>query len=368
MLKVDNYNTRAQRAFMELVRCGATGATPDHHLFISLSANDWEYIFTTARRQTVCGICYCAFCLLPDSLLPPDTVLLRWVARVSAIEDSNRRMAEAVPQIVRMMRGIDLHPVVQKGLSVARFYPHPELRECGDIDLWVPACDFSACLSLVRQIDGTMKSHPDGSISFVYQGFVVEIHRKLISISSPLRSMNLEAFALRRCHKHVDYDAPVPSPTPLLELLLISVHIMRHAFGTGIGLRHICDYMCAAYALSGQYDRDEFSEACSLLGISRWVALLNDFLHERFGADPDILPPSGLRKANRIPTEALMSIIMEGGNFGQHSLAAGKKKGSAANGKLQTLSMLLRRSRFAASIAPSEALWNFVRLIIGQMH
>ena len=89
-------NTPAKQAFMELVRCGIAGAAPRQGLFRGLSGADWETIYTLARRQTVCGICYDAYCKLPDSLLPGGTLLPRWVARVNAIETSNRAMGIAV--------------------------------------------------------------------------------------------------------------------------------------------------------------------------------------------------------------------------------------------------------------------------------
>lgn len=369
MQKKQSFGHPAQKAFMELVRCGISGATPDESLFRPLSAEDWNSIYAMARRQTVCGICYDAYCRLPDSLLPPGSLLPRWVARVDAIETSGRAMSEAVAALVAMLRCKGLHPVVQKGLSVARFYPTPDLRECGDIDLWLPRNEMKQAIRLARTIDPDIHSHPDGSRSFIFRGFVVELHRRLINISRPLTARNLEQFAKRRSDSSIGNTTDaIPSPTPLLELLLINVHIMHHVFGTGIGLRHLCDYMCAAYALKGQYNPAEFEEACAILGISRWTALLNNFLIEYLHADAEMLPPARPRKGTTIAPATLMNIIDEGGNFGHHPLGADTAAGPAARGKFHTLSMFLKRSRFAASAAPAEAFWHFVRLLIGQIH
>ncbi len=368
MQKGQSYTTPAGKAFMELVRCGLSGANPDEILFSDLSSRDWEEIYTLAKRQTVCGICYDAYRKLPDCLLPPGTLLPRWVARVNAIETTNRAMTEAVTLLVRMMRAMGLNPIIQKGISVARFYKNPELRECGDIDLWLPASEFGSGIEFARKTGSNIKSNPDGSISFLYRCFVIELHSQLINVSSPFASRSLASFGKRHISSHVT-DATIPSPTPLIELLLINVHIMKHVFGTGIGLRHICDYLCASYALKGHYSEARFEKMCSVLGISKWTALLNDFLVTHLHADPEKLPPSGLKKANSIPTETLMKIIMEGGNFGQH-LADGrtKKRHRSGHSKLHTLSMFLKRSRFAASVAPAEASWNFFRLLVGQIH
>lgn len=360
-------NSPAHKAFMELVCCGVIGRIPDEQIFSGLSGDDWEQIYTLARRQTVCGICYDAYCKLPDRLLPDGSLLPRWVARVNAIETSNRRMSEAVDGLMKSLRALGLHPVVQKGLSVARFYINPELRESGDIDLWFPRSEIEKAIAFARKADSNPKSHPDGSLSFVYHGFIVEIHRRLINVSAPRAASRLEAFVMRQCGCDVVSDGKIPSPAPLLELLLINVHIMRHAFGTGIGLRQICDYMRAAYVLKESYDSTEFEKACVWLGISRWTALLNEFIVTYLQASPHMLPPSGLKKVHSVPVGSLMDIVMEGGNFGHHSLARGEKSEIVVGSKLHTVAMFLKRSRFALSIAPSEAFWNFVKLVIGQM-
>ena len=43
----------AEKAFLELVSCGISGRTPDERTFASLTADDWDSIYTLARRQTV---------------------------------------------------------------------------------------------------------------------------------------------------------------------------------------------------------------------------------------------------------------------------------------------------------------------------
>ena len=360
------YNSPAEEAFMALVRSGIRNTAPAESLVESLGADEWEEIYSMARRQTVCGICYAAFCRLPDRLLPSHTLLTRWVARVDAIETANRAMALAAASLIAVLRRAGLHPVVQKGLSVARHYPNPELRECGDIDLWLPGREFDEAITVVSRSAG-LKHNPDGSVSFSYRGFVVELHRRLINVSSPVVSYNLDSFTRRVCSSEVSHNDRLPSPPPLFELLLVSVHIMRHAFGTGVGLRQICDYYCAVKALRGSYDSDKFERACHLTGISKWIEILNGFLVRYLDIPAEELPSSGFKGKNNVSPDVLMRIIREGGNFGLHQQESGICDKPRAKGKMHTLVMFFRRSRFAASVAPSEAFWCFVRLLLGQL-
>lgn len=360
------YNSPAEEAFMALVRSGIRNTVPAESLFESLGADEWEEIYSMARRQTVCGICYAAFCRLPDRLLPPHALLTRWVARVDAIETANRAMAVAAASLIAVLRRAGLHPVVQKGLSVARHYPNPELRECGDIDLWLPGREFDKAITVVSRSAG-LKHNPDGSVSFSYRGFVVELHRRLINVSSPVVSYNLDSFTRRVCASEVSHNDRLPSPPPLFELLLISIHIMRHAFGTGVGLRQICDYYCAVNTLRGSYDSSQFERACRITGISKWIEILNGFLVIYLDASAEELPPSGFKGKNSVSPAALMRIIREGGNFGLHLHESGTCDKPRVKGKMHTLAMFFRRSRFATSVAPAEAFWCFVRLLFGQL-
>lgn len=360
--------TAAENAFRELLRRGLDGREPDGVLFRGLTAADWEAVYGMAKRQTVCGICYDSLCRLPDALLPPGALLPRWVARVNAIENSNVRMRRAVTELVSLFRDAGLHPVVQKGLSVARFYPDPDARESGDIDLWLTGDEMRKAVDVLDRMGCGRTPHPDASVSCDYRGFVVEFHPRLINVSRPKASRRLDAYARELC-KGAGYGrGDIPSPPPVLELLLLDIHIMRHAFGNGIGLRQICDYVLAARALRGSYDPEEFVRLCRMLGITRWTALLNAYAVECLGADPGDLPPSGWTGQGRLPVGRLHGIISSGGNFGHHLRKHRFEAGSTRKTKLHTLKMLAKRSVFAARIAPAEAFWNVVRLVAGQVH
>lgn len=360
--------SKTEQAFWELLQSGIHGTVPRIAFFENLTGEDWAEIYVMAKRQTVCGVCYHAFCRLPDTLLPAGELLLRWVARVAAIESANVTMRKAVVELVALLRKSGLHPVVQKGLSVARFYEHPDSRECGDIDLWVPSEEMWKAISAIKPITDNLAVHSDGSFSSLFGGFVVELHRSLINISNPRARRKLDSYIRKYVQTEMFDTAAIPYPPAILELLLVNIHIMRHAMGTGIGLRHICDYVLASKALMSQIDSNEYAELCQSLGISGWTSILNEFSVRYLKALPSELPESGWHGKKRLPVEKLLEIIREGGNFGRHSGRGGLLSRVHGTGKLHTLLMFVRRSRFAAMTAPVEAMWNIIRLTLGQIH
>lgn len=360
--------TAADRAFRELLCKGLVGEAPDRSLFDHMTGEDWETVYHMARRQTVCGVCYDSLCRLPDRLLPSGSLLPRWVARVNAIEMTNVSMRAALSDLVSNLRASGLHPIVQKGLSVARFYLNPESRESGDIDLWLPGEELSAGVNIVTRLGCRPVKHPDGSILFRYQGFAVEFHRTLINVCNPMVSHKIESYARKLCGETGYDNTSIPSPPPCLELLMLNVHIMRHAFGNGIGLRQVCDYVVASKSLRDKYDHREFARLCKMIGISKWTALLNKLSVNYLNADPGDLPPSGSRRKGNLPVAKLYDIIVKGGNFGYYLHNYGSSARNAGKRKLHTLTMFARRSRFAASTSPVEAFWLFFKLLIGQIH
>src|SRR5690606_42162552 len=72
--------------------------------FDGLNRKEWITIFSMSFHQTVEGHIADAILALPQSLLPPQDLLLKWIVRLQHIEENNRRMAEVVSQQGRLFR------------------------------------------------------------------------------------------------------------------------------------------------------------------------------------------------------------------------------------------------------------------------
>ena len=79
-------------------------------------------------------------------------------------------------------------------------------------------------------------------------------------------------------------------PSPLLNLVLLNTHIMKHAFGWGIGLRQLCDLTRAYHCLQTETDGKALYDLCRKAGIIRWNSLLHTFLVKQLGLPASSLP------------------------------------------------------------------------------
>lgn len=361
--------TSTDRAMLQLLRVGLYNDPSLLEGFPSLTPGQWERLYAQAKRQTVSGVIYEALAMLPDSQLPPYGLLLRWVARTHRIETAYARMSRALDSLHALFAGAGLTPVLQKGHGVARFYQAPSRRVCGDIDLYFPEDEQRRAEELVEAAGVEVHHAPDGSACYVWQGVEVEHHGSLIQLHSPFRRHDLRRLldSEGTIEAAVGAGSPVSVLTPLADLLMINVHIMKHSLGTGIGLRHFCDYAMAYAALIPSIGTERYKEACRSLGILRWTDVLHAFINSCLASPTSLLPVMG-RGASAASVRRLEAMVLEGGNFGLYRPASGRATHGAWHRKFGTFSSFLRHSGFTVRVAPSEAIWIIMKLLRGQVH
>lgn len=301
--------------------------------FPAMDARHWNALAALARKQTVLGIFYQGLSHLPQGYVLPEGFLMQLVAEVGKVETQGKKINQVADRLLKEFQAAGLHPVLMKGPSVARFYPAPLLRECGDIDLYITPEEFDKAVGLA----GEVTPAPDGSVHYKREGIDIDQHRHYFDI----------------------HGRQLPAiPSPEATLLMLSGHILKHCMGVGIGLRQLCDMAMAYKGLD--VPKEQLRKCFHDAGLERWNQLLFSFLNKYLGAEPlyDTLPSP----------EPLMKIVMEGGNFGHHSKArkASLHK-SAFRRKLGTAGLILRRLAFSLRYAPKEFLPMVGELLKGNL-
>ena len=312
-----------------------------------LSAGEWERVFTLARQQTVTGIAFRGLDFLPEEAAPPMGIMAKWMAHADRIEQSNRIMNETVAKLYGHFASAGVEAVLQKGQGVAAMYPEPLLRECGDIDLYFPGHDGVS--DPLDGIDGAVRERqPDDSWAYVVDGIIVEHHTDLLDIQSPRAKRYVKRLIEEKgFEKVVTGDGvEVLVPAPEVNLLLLSSHILKHAFGVGIGLRQFCDYAVARRYYEGRVNELEMREIWKRAGLAKWQELLDAFFVKKTGV--------------------LLDIVLKGGNFGVYSKDREKVSRARWARKVQTFKALMGNIGFAFRYAPGEWFWTTMQLLGGQ--
>ena len=361
------YTDAERTALLMLLRAGLWEREPEDFSGLTLPDESWENIFRLAREQTVTGITFRGLQYLPDSMFPPESLLLRWAAQTDAIERQNRQMNKVLAKLNSIFREKGLNPILLKGQGVARFYEQPLLRECGDIDFYFNnSCAWESALIALGFRHISMKEQADKGVYYRWQGVDVEHHRRLFDLYNPFLQGFANGLEQKKGYSQfaltTDSEVRITVPSPFLDLLLQNLHILKHTLGRGIGLRQLCDMARTCYKLYGETNTTEMKSVCRKLGLEKWCPLLHAFLTTNLG-----MPAKYLPYPETAPTpDPLAELIWRGGNFGQYD-AGFTPKTEGWRRKRQTAWSFIRNVRFAFRYAPQESLWFFTQLMKGQL-
>lgn len=305
----------------------------------ALGQAEWAALVEITRRQTVSGLLYRAITHLPADFRIPGDIVINLMAVAGGLARENQAKSAVTKQLFADCAAAGLHPVVMKGQSVATYYTHPELRYSGDIDLYFPPEEYPRALT---QLGG--EAAPDGTRHIRRSGIDIDIHDRYFDLHCA--------------------DSQLPAVgTPEATILLLSSHILKHAIGPGVGLRQCCDIAVAWQALASSINPKEMLEIFRQTGTLRWNRLLFSFLAEHLGLSETLFADE------RVSTEPLLRIILEGGNFGHHAEARAEAlQADDRKRKRNTFSRFLHRLPFSLRYAPRETVATIWGLFRGNLH
>ena len=146
-------------------------------------------------------------------------------------------------------------------------------------------------------------------------------------------------------------QATLPTPNNAFNRIYILVHIYRHLFAEGIGLKQLLDYYFVLQQGFTEVEREETLRTLRSLGMMRFTRAVMWVLQEVYGLPDRYLLTSPDEEEGRF----LLSEILLAGNFGQHDerLQRAEGEGTFRWG----LRKVMRNFRFVRSY-PSEVLWS----------
>lgn len=354
---------RWEQAFFLLLRCGLWEEAPRDLSLFPLSDEEWNQVFIESRRQTVQGLLFRGFQQLPERLFPPQTLIMRWLADVTRIEQNYQHAQEATAGTCILLRKMGCEPVLLKGLAVGGFYEHPEFRTYGDVDWYVH--DLPAIVERLHSEGIETEPHADRSHSFCYHNTEIELHDQLTDLQTASHQHALEL--LQSEGQPVRLTLPdgtgVTAPSPLQTLVILQTHILKHAVTVGVGLRQLCDLARAYHVYWREADGSRLIDYYCRLNLLRWTRLTHTFLYTYLGVPRSELP--AIPDASAKACLRLAQAVLRWGNFGQHT-SSWQASFRDRHTKLHTASQIARNLPFALQYAPCMAARHITMLIRNQ--
>ena len=206
---------------------------------------------------------------------------------------------------------LDVPYIILKGTSAAQYYPYPEYRTMGDIDIMTRREDYVAtCKALILDgyTENTSKAEEDFGRhrGFVKNGIEVEVHSFFALRNDPAQAKYLDNLIL----ENINSSHVLPN---LINGLVLLAHIDQH-MESGLGLRHIIDWMMFVdNCISDTRDSwNEFQMMASKVGLEK-LALVSTRMCEIYLG---LQTHSWCKDVDINICDHLMQYVLSSGNFG----------------------------------------------------
>ena len=273
--------------------------------------------------------------------------------------------------LVLELRKAGIEPVLLKGQGLAANYRYPEVRQCGDVDLYVGVENYRKSYEVLKmvvdEIDEPSCLDGDGKHYHAQlAGTMIEVHRysEVSSIPSVGRiyqryaseglSQNLVEVAFK--------DLSVLTPADNFNAFYIFSHLWNHFLSAGVGLRQICDWAVFLHARGSNVDRDYLRKILTELKLMTPWQTFGCIAVDILGLPVEDFPFYDAKyrsKARRV----LDRILLEG-NFGQETDFVRNPTRGFLYEKLFSLKCHLQRFFGLVSLFPYHA-WSQVRSAVG---
>lgn len=314
-----------EETLFELLRVGLGAQTGLSH---GLTEEEWAAVFAAARKQSVLGVAYAGVCRLPESMRPAEELMMMWTGLATKIQEQNRRMNGSTKKVADNFRAEGFKSAVMKGQALAALYgPLALLRQSGDVDVIL---DASRDRIVKYVTDITPKTHiMSHHIDFpVNRNVSIEVHFKPTEMCNPFTQKRLMRWYRRNYANVYEHTTLLPDgaelacPAPAFNLVFVLLHLYKHLFAEGVGLRQLMDYY---FVLTDALERvddatwREAAEAMRELHI-KGVAQAVLWLMQRIFAMPKQRLDGICKKLNfgldAAEGEWLLNDVMKNGNMG----------------------------------------------------
>ena len=337
------------RLFYELIRM-SIGVCSD---LSSIPSNqEWLSLRSMAMKQAIDGIAFEGFIRFKDKagdVQKYQDLKLQWMASVLQLEQRNELTNLRAQQLTNFFKNGGFRTCVLKGQGVALLYPNFKRRRCGDIDLWVEG-ERDDIVNFIRSKGVRIYDvHLVHATAEFFKDVPVEIHFCPSWMYNPFLNKKLKNFFDSQASEqfaHFDETVGFAYPTVLFNLVHSMVHINRHVFEEGIGLRQLMDYYFILKHSSHEERTNAYNVLCSV-GLRKFGGAVMYVMQQVFLLEENLM----LCRSNSILGSRLLDSIMAGGNFGK---ALGLKHG---RNKLEKGLLQLKHNLQLMLPYANEAMW-----------
>ncbi|MBO4446881.1 MAG: nucleotidyltransferase family protein [Bacteroidales bacterium] len=322
--------------------------------FPMLSSEEWRAVYDLALHQSLLGIAFSGIEHLPNEKWPEKLISMKFYAQVKYIRSFTQRATETSIEVVDRFARQGRRSVILKGVTSGALYDDPSLRSSGDVDIWVES-DRKWLKDFVRSINPNAGVYYHHITLIKIRGVELEAHFMPTWMNNPFVNARLQRWFAGFWQDETNIQevkvsgGSVPGLSDRYNRVFLLIHIFRHLFMDGVGMRQIMDYYCLLRKGLTPEEREETMVMLRSFRLDKFAAAVMYLLGECFHLPEEkmLCAPDGKRG------RFLLSEVMRSGNFGNSD---SRIKGDAnASSAYNFFTRIIRSLRFLPQY-PSEAL------------
>ena len=267
------------REFQQMLQLAAIGAT-GHSIDVDSTEIEWEKVIAVAKKQKV--EYFVAYALKRNpQLLCPSEIRDPLLKEARTIMFSNAVHKRAIVQLLENMEAAGIPAVLLKGYAIADCYELPEIRMCGDADIWInPKDEERACEFMKQQgftVDPRWKNGHHAVCNHPMLG-CVELHVILydeIVEDVWFGKMDGSEFVAERYLQMSTEDGTYQTLGYTDHFIFLALHMIKHFIISGLTVQMMLDVALYFKKHAGKIDADR---VCNTIGNLHYDKLFNCIL------------------------------------------------------------------------------------------
>ena len=223
-------------------------------------------------------------------------------------------------ELLKLLEQEKIPVAVLKGGAVDRYYPRPEYRAMGDIDLLVRPEDFDRAAKAVTVNGGLLFNPKERHYGYQYKTVNLELHQHFtLEGGAPLDDRLYAALGHLETVTMQGFTFPV---LPTVENGLVLLEHMKQHLRSGMGLRQMLDWMFYVHACLREEEtfRDTFAPLARKFGLEKLAITATRLCQDYLG-----LPAvNWCSEGDAVLCEELLTQMLDRGNFGEKDIKSSR--------------------------------------------
>ena len=233
---------------------------------------DWRWMLNLAARQK----CLHTFSMWikANKVATPFDKSLR--SAILAVIGRTARLNHLAADVITLLAEHNISSTLIKGYSLSVLYPDADMRDFGDVDIYVGEENYLRSVEIVTTAfpDAHWHSEVYGGIHYILVidgnlDRVVELHRVTMEFNDKKANTFYQAFTKKYLGSSLEKNGvgrssvewrgvELPIPSAAYNALYVFMHAWHHFESTGVGLRPLADWALSLYNAHGQLSVEDW--------------------------------------------------------------------------------------------------------------